>query len=154
MKHRDRGCADYGSDAIAGTVNVILKRNYEGIDLDAQYGISSRGDAANYRLRGLAGMNFADGRGNVTVSGEYNEGKGLLYNDRSVTRRGRFYGDCPDDSEFNQCLYDNRRIPSVSEGGVPITSELVFGIPFSPEQSSDIQFFGFPDIDGNGIPVP
>jgi outer membrane receptor for ferrienterochelin and colicin len=34
------GAPIYGSDAIAGTINVILKRNYQGIDIDAQNGIS------------------------------------------------------------------------------------------------------------------
>ena len=61
------GAPIYGSDAIAGTVNIILRRDYEGVELDAQYGISEQGDAPNYRVRGLWGANFADGRGNVTV---------------------------------------------------------------------------------------
>src|SRR5205085_1959210 len=112
------GAPIYGSDAIAGTVNVILKRNYEGIDLDAQYGISEQGDAPNWRFRALAGTNFADGRGNVVVSGEYNESRGIVYNDRKVTRQGRFYGDCPAGSSFGACLYNDRRIPSISESGI------------------------------------
>jgi outer membrane receptor protein involved in Fe transport len=131
------GAPIYGSDAIAGTVNVILKRDYHGIDLDAQYGISQWNDAANWRIRGLAGTNFADGRGNVTIAGEYNRGKGILYNDRPLTRLGRFYGDCPAGSPFNQCLYDNRRIPSISESGIITVSELFgFGFPLSPDQSN------------------
>lgn len=72
------GAPIYGSDAIAGTVNVVLKRDYEGLEIDGQYGISDRGDAANYRFRGLAGKNFLDGRANITISGEYNKGEGLL----------------------------------------------------------------------------
>ena len=36
------------------------------LELDAQYGISEQGDAPNYRVRGIWGMNFGDGRGNVT----------------------------------------------------------------------------------------
>jgi len=148
------GAPIYGSDAIAGTVNVILKRNYEGVDLDAQQGLSSRGDAYNWRIRALAGHNFLDGRANITVSGEYNKGKGLVYNDRAVTRIGRFYGDCPEGSKYTQCLYDNRRIPSISETGIPIIVDGILGgsFPFSPEQARDIQFFNYPDIDGNGVP--
>src|SRR5690606_27336473 len=43
------GAPIYGSDAIAGTVNIILRDEYEGIKLGAQYGVSARGDAPEYR---------------------------------------------------------------------------------------------------------
>lgn len=63
--------AVYGSDAIAGVVNFILKDDYEGIQLRARGGISSRGDAGSYLVSGIAGQNFADDRGNITVAAEY-----------------------------------------------------------------------------------
>lgn len=153
------GAPIYGSDAIAGTINIILKRDYEGLDLDAQYGVAELGDAPNWRLRGLWGMNFADGRGNVTIGAEYNQGKGLVYNDRPITRLGRFYGDCPEGSQFNQCLYDNRRIPAISESGIPtVGSELIgLNFPVSPEQMEFLIFgdpslaFGVLDANGNQV---
>jgi len=146
------GAPIYGSDAIAGTVNVILKRDYEGFDLDAQYGVSQRGDAANWRLRGLAGMNFADGRGNVTISGEYNKGTGLLFRDRPALRRQLFEGDCEPSSQFSQCVYPDFRYPTLSEHGIPVISGGVFGFVLSPEQAVDVPVGGFGDFDGNGIP--
>jgi len=149
------GAPIYGSDAIAGTVNVILKRDYQGVDLDAQYGISSRGDAPNYRLRALAGHNFLDGRLNVTVSGEMNVGKGLLYNDRSLLRQGRFEDICAPDQPFDSCLYYNRRIPSISENGIPSVGGEPFGLnfPLSPAQAA---LFGLGDygIDNFGVLDP
>ncbi|QIG81049.1 TonB-dependent receptor [Sphingosinithalassobacter tenebrarum] len=63
--------AIYGSDAIAGVVNFVLKRDYEGIQLRGQSGVSTYGDAGSYYLSGLAGTNFADGRGNIAVNFEY-----------------------------------------------------------------------------------
>ncbi|WP_286773158.1 TonB-dependent receptor plug domain-containing protein, partial [Sphingomonas sp. 66-10] len=42
------GAPIYGSDAIAGTVNVILKKNFEGLAFNAQNGISQKGDGGNY----------------------------------------------------------------------------------------------------------
>lgn len=139
------GAPIYGSDAIAGTVNVILKRDFDGLDLDAQYGISSRGDAPNYRLRGVAGRNFLDGRLNVTLSGEMNIGKGLLFNDRALLREGRFEDVCPPGVQFDQCLYFDRRIPSISENGIPSVGGEDFGLNFaiSPAQSA---LFGLPDF--------
>ena len=63
--------AIYGSDAIAGVVNFILKDNYEGVQLRAQGGSSKYGDAGSYYVSALAGTNFADGRGNVAINFEY-----------------------------------------------------------------------------------
>lgn len=61
----------YGADAVAGVVNVILKDDFEGINLLAQGGITGEGDGEQYRVNGVWGKNFQDGRGNITVGGEY-----------------------------------------------------------------------------------
>jgi outer membrane receptor protein involved in Fe transport len=42
--------ATYGADAVAGVVNFRLKKNFTGIELDAQYGETFRGDGAQYRV--------------------------------------------------------------------------------------------------------
>lgn len=63
--------AVYGSDAIAGVVNFILKDDFEGVQLRGQSGISRYGDAGNQFVSLTAGQNFADGRGNVAVNLEY-----------------------------------------------------------------------------------
>jgi len=63
--------AIYGSDAIAGVVNFVLKQDYEGLQVRGQAGISKYGDAGNYYISALGGMNFADGRGNVALNFEY-----------------------------------------------------------------------------------
>jgi outer membrane receptor protein involved in Fe transport len=63
--------AVYGSDAIAGVVNFILKRDFEGIQLRGQSGVSKYKDAGAYFGSLTAGTNFGDGRGNVAVSLEY-----------------------------------------------------------------------------------
>jgi iron complex outermembrane receptor protein len=61
--------AVYGADAVSGVANFILKRNFEGFQVDGQTGVSSRGDAKRYSISGLAGANFADDRGNVVLYG-------------------------------------------------------------------------------------
>lgn len=63
--------AVYGSDAIAGVVNFVLKRDYQGIQVRGQTGISTYGDGSNSFVSVTAGQNFADGRGNIAVSLEY-----------------------------------------------------------------------------------
>jgi len=63
--------AIYGSDAIAGVVNFVTRRDFDGIEGRAQAAISDYGDAAAYFGSLTAGRNFADGRGNIAVSLEY-----------------------------------------------------------------------------------
>ena len=63
--------AIYGSDAIAGVVNFVLKRNFEGVEARAQAGVSHYGDASAYFASVTAGQNFGGGRGNIAGSVEY-----------------------------------------------------------------------------------
>ncbi len=74
--------AIYGSDAVAGVVNFIMKRDFDGIAARAQGGVSSRGDRGTYFASVLAGKNFGDGRGNIAVSGEYTRQQPLYFRDR------------------------------------------------------------------------
>lgn len=131
------GAPIYGSDAIAGTINIILKKDYEGIDLDAQWGVSARGDAPDYRLRFLAGKNFAGGRGNITIAGEYNESKGLFYNDRRVTSSDDRFAPSPQGTG-PQLIYTDNRIPSISPYGIPLVGGANVGLDFTltPQQSN------------------
>lgn len=79
----------YGADAVAGATNFILKRRYEGVSANVQYGASTRGDMQNYSASGLWGQNFADGRGNVTVFGFYGDyPDSVAGQDRPWTARG------------------------------------------------------------------
>ncbi|WP_145923570.1 TonB-dependent receptor domain-containing protein [Sphingopyxis macrogoltabida] len=71
--------AAYGADAIAGVVNLILKDNFEGIDLRVNYSNSiPKTDAREYQFSGIIGGNFADGRGNIAFSAEYSKRQGLI----------------------------------------------------------------------------
>ena len=126
------GAPIYGADAIAGTINIILKKDYQGLDLDGEYGFSSRGDAPNWRIRALAGHNFLDGRANITASAEYNRGKGFTWQSRKVLRESLFYDACDPSSQFNQCLYPNGpRVNSTGPAGAPLVGD---AFPLSPTQ--------------------
>ncbi|ASK90094.1 TonB-dependent receptor domain-containing protein [Sphingorhabdus sp. SMR4y] len=76
----------YGSDAVAGVVNFVYKSNFEGIEANAQYGITEQGDDAKYQLNVTAGTNFADGDGNIMVHFGYSNEEGLLSKQRSNTQ--------------------------------------------------------------------
>lgn len=74
--------AIYGSDAIAGVVNFVLRNDYEGISLNGQGGISTYGDRGAYSISGTAGKNFADNRGNIAVAAEYSRQTPLYFRER------------------------------------------------------------------------
>lgn len=67
---RDGAAAQYGSDAIAGVINFILKENAEGITLTAQTGQYYEGDGTEYLLAGNIGLPLGDS-GFLSISGEY-----------------------------------------------------------------------------------
>jgi outer membrane receptor protein involved in Fe transport len=77
--------AIYGSDALAGVINVILKSDYEGVGFGYQYGQADAGGDIENRYTFTAGGNFADGKGNGVVTASYTEQKGLLSRDRANT---------------------------------------------------------------------
>ena len=81
--------ASYGSDAIAGVVNFILDKDYTGLKVQGDAGITTYGDDFNYSFSGAAGLSFADGRGHVLLSGEIAHADGIFnLNDRDWNHTG------------------------------------------------------------------
>ena len=80
--------AVYGSDAVSGVVNYVLRRNLTGIELDGQAGISERGDANRLFLSGAWGTDLG-GRGNVTLAVQYRNESSISYGDRDYLRGGQ-----------------------------------------------------------------
>jgi outer membrane receptor protein involved in Fe transport len=112
------GAPTYGADAIAGTVNVILKKNFQGVEAEAQYGSSTQGDGKSYVARVLAGTNFADDKGNVTVSLEYTQQDGLNASNRPNTMPYDVQTDTPG-CAYKNCLVPNATVGSITTGGIP-----------------------------------
>lgn len=74
--------AIYGSDAVAGVVNFILKRDFEGLKIRGQGGISDEGDRGSYFVSAIAGRNFFDDRANIAVAAEYARSNPVYFADR------------------------------------------------------------------------
>src|SRR3990167_1393015 len=70
--------AVYGSDAISGMINFILKKDFEGVEFDAGHSLTGDGDAKTYRAALTVGANVADGRGNVVMNLGYSKREPLL----------------------------------------------------------------------------
>lgn len=61
----------YGADAVSGVVNFILRKDFEGLEIDANYGQINDNGEATRRISGLIGKNFFDDRLNVYAHAEY-----------------------------------------------------------------------------------
>ena len=70
---RDGASAQYGSDAIAGVINIVLKGSGRGGSLAVDYGQYSAGDGNKYQLSGDTGVEFGNGRGRVHVAGQISQ---------------------------------------------------------------------------------
>jgi outer membrane receptor protein involved in Fe transport len=67
-------------------VNLKLRRDFEGLELDAQYGITERGDGETTEVSLTTGGNFADDRGNAVMSFSYYDRKGIFGGERDFIR--------------------------------------------------------------------
>ncbi len=139
------GAPVYGSDAISGTLNVILKDKFKGLRLAATSGLTEQGDAFNYNFSGLTGTDFAGGRGNVTIGTSYDRLNGVRGIGRDFIRQNLGLlnncigtGPAGNDGRVNpnigcnngtadgvpgRILFRNLRSPFLSSGGVVINND-------------------------------
>jgi len=74
--------AVYGSDAMSGAVNFILKKDFEGFELDLGYSDTEQGGEDTYYINALMGVNFEGDRGNITIGGGRTSRGSILLADR------------------------------------------------------------------------
>ncbi|MCH5375595.1 MAG: TonB-dependent receptor [Planctomycetes bacterium] len=79
---RDGASSQYGSDAIAGVINFVLRDSAEGAEVMANYGSTYEGDGNNYRIAGNLGLPLGDS-GFINMTAEFNDVEGTV---RSVVR--------------------------------------------------------------------
>jgi iron complex outermembrane receptor protein len=121
----------YGADAIAGVVNIKLKQNYQGFEVDAQQGLSQYGDAATTTLGALMGGNFGDNKGNVMLVLDYSKVGEANQTKRGWFQAGELAPGTPGGALYNgpnlpEYFYDATNMPSgVGVYGTPATGTLV-----------------------------
>lgn len=118
--------AIYGSDAIAGVVNFVLKDDFEGIQMRGQGAITGYGDAGSYYASVLAGKNFSEGRGNIAVNLEYARQSDFYAYQRSNLRNNQGFvvvdtdpASAPNGSDGNpdRVFFRDIRFSTLSIGG-------------------------------------
>ena len=156
---RDGAAAQYGSDAIAGVINIILKENPVGIDISSQTGISTEGDGLLQKVSASAGVELGTNgflnlttefihRGSINRSGDYT---GAVYGDERDNNLTDFFDNVP---------FEGKRVMSIGfaetdnamlfyNAGTEITEDvlLYFNGGVSYRQSSAPGFYRFPKDD-------
>ncbi|KPF48784.1 TonB-dependent receptor [beta proteobacterium AAP121] len=77
--------ATYGSDAVAGVVNIILKKNFNGLAVDLSQGQSSKSDDKRTEFSLTMGANGADGKSNIMAHFGYTKQGAVFSNKRAPT---------------------------------------------------------------------
>ncbi|HEX8481798.1 MAG TPA: TonB-dependent receptor [Allosphingosinicella sp.] len=75
----------YGADAVSGVVNFITSRNFTGMEAQAGYRITERGDGGAFNADLTIGANFDDGRGNAVLSIGYQKVDPIYQGDRDIS---------------------------------------------------------------------
>ena len=121
--------ASWGSDAVSGVVNVILKKDLTGFQADVEGGISDHGDNQELKTSVAFGDPFADGRGHFTVAAEYSDNRGVLHqSDRSWSAQEWGYVQTP---QYQMVPVTNARLSIASFGGLILSGPLA-GMQFGP----------------------
>ena len=78
----------YGADAVSGVLNFVLRKDFEGLEIDGNYGMINQDGQINQRISVLGGKNFFDDRLNVYGFGEYEKLDEVLAPDVDWLRKG------------------------------------------------------------------
>ena len=142
----DGAAAIYGSDAVAGVINTVLKDKFKGLRVSGEYSLTDDSDQREYELSFEAGHTFNDGRTNISLFGSFNHRDPLYARERRNSRSSDlrplvagtpFEGD----SDFDNTSVDSiwgefqrltnsyaRSTTSASVNGTPLTTSGIFHI--------------------------
>ncbi|NJC41705.1 outer membrane receptor protein involved in Fe transport [Brevundimonas alba] len=82
----------YGADAVSGVLNFLLRKDFDGLEVDANWGMVNQDGQANRRVSVLGGVNLLDDRLNIYAHGEYDRTDGVNVADIDWLMEGRVFG--------------------------------------------------------------
>jgi iron complex outermembrane receptor protein len=146
--------AAYGSDAVAGVVNLKLDHNLDGIKGSLQGGSTDHNDSRNYLASVAYGQHFADGRGHILLGAEFAQSSGIADANRRDWARNRGVIVNPRyDGVSNEPLYihvNDAKTSFTAPGGV-ITSGPLTGVAFGSNGTTFPFRFGNNVTEGNAM---
>lgn len=144
---RDGAAAIYGTDAVAGVINTVLKSNFDGFTIDSEYGVTENSGQSQFELSFEAGKDFNGGRTNVSLFGAYTSRDALLASERDFSRNADLRSQLPQtgpwagDTDFRNTSIDTpwgefqrltnsyaRSTTTASYNGTSFTSSGVFHV--------------------------
>ena len=81
--------ATYGSDAVAGVVNYVLDKDFTGLSVKADFGMSDYGDGEQWQFGAAWGTDLFGGRGHFEASGRYRKQTMIPISDRPYGKDGQ-----------------------------------------------------------------
>ncbi|MEJ0042638.1 MAG: TonB-dependent receptor, partial [Rhizomicrobium sp.] len=141
--------AAYGSDAVAGVVNIVLDNDYEGLKGNVQAGESQYHDNKEFDASLTGGVAFDGGRGHLVVSGEIygNGGSDFGTGRRPWARQGWWEGANPNyvagvaNGQTQFLVMPNALFSAMTNGGLIDTGPLK-GIYFGPGGAPQAMTYG------------
>lgn len=139
--------AVYGADAVSGVINLITKKDFEGLEVSSQVGMSSERDGKRLQLSITGGANFADDRGNIYFTASRDKSLSARADNRDwATKNARFAPNPadtgPSDGIAGQIIYNNTGfIGTPAAGQVVGPNGQLFesqGGPFTFDQNGNI----------------
>lgn len=146
--------AVYGSDAITGVVNFVMKDDFEGIELNAQGSWDEPTNSPTYTLDLTMGGNFDDGRGNITASIGYLNREGMTYEERGDFAVPGLSDGCVTADSWSDngpgtplsvpagqtCAQAGGRLGFVAGGSSAVPNGRIGGLPTYGSSQSDAEF--------------
>ena len=146
--------AVYGSDAITGVVNFVLKDDFEGVELNAQSTWDQPTGTPTYNIDLTMGGNFDNGRGNMTASIGYLNRGGMTYSERGDFAVPGLSDGCVTTDSYRDngpgtplavpagqtCEQAGGRLGFISGGSSAIPNGRIGGLPTFGSAQSDPEF--------------
>jgi outer membrane receptor protein involved in Fe transport len=140
--------AAWGSDAVAGVVNFVLNKNFDGFKGSAEFGDTHDGNYRSYKLQAMWGGDIGGGRGHVVVAGDYSGHPDLITEDSENWYRASYWVSNPafvaGNGQPQLIVANNVGIASATQGGIIVSSPVAAGAAANALRG--IEFIG------NGIP--
>ena len=115
---KDGASSVYGSDAIGGVINFIMRKNFQGAEFSANYGVSDHSDGARQGESAIFGQ--STDKGSIVAGIEYNKFDSVSSANRSFSNKALYlyYGQI---QAFGSSRVPNGRIVYPGNGGVALT---------------------------------
>ncbi len=135
--------AVYGSDAMAGVVNFILKDDFEGMEVSGSYGMTTKGDGAKWNVDTTIGGNFADDRGNAYLHASFAKRKSVFQGDREFSTYANWDNGAgktmvggsasPPQGRLSRITFYNTNTTGANVGGTTLSATTGYGTGFKDD---------------------